>query len=268
VGFKLILLRVDQWFFFALLLVKEMPRGTRLGPNASIQETLEKLKRSTQKLERMSAKMGKQGGDPDLARQVSKEITVAKEHCTTLLKFFKKQTSEEDKAVMKKYTQQFETELERFLQVSKVCEQMTAQANTSQHNSSGGYQAEDFGAQQAVRQNREADLQEQALDIRFLELDDQEVERRAQDVDNVYRDITTVNEIFKDFLLLVNEQQETLDMIEDNIIETKDHTEAGADQLLKAEALQKKARKKSCCVIMLLVIVLTGTVLGVLFATK
>jgi len=77
----------------------------------------------------------------------------------------------------------------------------------------------------------------------------------------IERDASELLDMYKDLQSLVNSQQEGLDTITDNVIETKSETADALTQLQSAEKLQRGARKKQCCLLFIIVIVLA--VIGV-----
>lgn len=75
-------------------------------------------------------------------------------------------------------------------------------------------------------------------------------------------------DMWKDLQTLVDEQQVHIDVIEQNIVETKDKVEKGHLELEQAENYQTKARKKACCSALIIVIILAIVVVVVLVLKK
>ena len=69
------------------------------------------------------------------------------------------------------------------------------------------------------------------------------IEQREEEIRSVVQSITELSEIFKDLSQIVVEQGTVLDRIDYNIENTVVKTEAGLQQLQKAETYQKKNRK-------------------------
>lgn len=92
-----------------------------------------------------------------------------------------------------------------------------------------------------------------------------EIEERHQDILALEQQIHEVFELFKDLATLVDQQQESLDVIENRVRNAKHHAEKGELEIIKAEKYQSKARKRKCCLVIILIIVLAvilGPVLG------
>ena len=77
------------------------------------------------------------------------------------------------------------------------------------------------------------------------------IEQREEEIRSVVQSITDLADIFKDLSQIVVEQGTVLDQIDYNIEQTVVKTEAGLQQLQKAETYQKKNRK------MLIIVVLS-----------
>jgi t-SNARE complex subunit (syntaxin) len=63
---------------------------------------------------------------------------------------------------------------------------------------------------------------------------------------------------------MVHEQGQTLDIISDNVTQTRDDTRNADQQLRTASRHQKSARGKACCLLLILVIVLTVVLVAAL----
>jgi len=85
--------------------------------------------------------------------------------------------------------------------------------------------------------------------IQFLEYDQEEIQRRTKEIRLIESEVSEVAEMYRDMHLLVNEQQESIDMIDQHVTSTKDKVENAAQQLTDAEDYQKKARKRKCCLL-------------------
>ena len=69
-----------------------------------------------------------------------------------------------------------------------------------------------------------------------------EIEERHARMLKIEQGVKEVQELFNDLALLVDMQQETLDIIEENIKKTATYTEQGRVNIQKAEEYGKKAR--------------------------
>ena len=89
------------------------------------------------------------------------------------------------------------------------------------------------------------------------------VEREAE-IRNIEQGVTELNELFRDVAHIVTEQGEQLDIIEQNVDNTRTDT-SGADRELRAAAkYQRNARSKACVLLLILAVVVTIIILAVL----
>jgi syntaxin 7 len=230
--------------------------GVLLGRNAELGENLQNLTKRNSKLERMLAKIGTKADTPESRAKMTKERNEIKKLCKTLMVSLK-QNQGGDKQVLDKLTNQFQAELEKFTKVSKAIEQREKEVVIAiEHN----HEQEEYGGSPGL--GAQGQLMEQDIDAHLLEYDVNELQRRQEGIQAIAQDVQEVSEMFKDLQLLVNEQQETLDVIENNILGTKDKTEDGYNELRQAEVNQKKARKKQCCMLFLVLGVVCAIVFG------
>jgi len=87
-----------------------------------------------------------------------------------------------------------------------------------------------------------------------------DIEERHQEILALERQVLEVFELFKDLATLVDLQQESLDVIETRIQNSRAYVESGEKELKQAEEYQRKSRKKQCiilaCVVVVLVVIL------------
>lgn len=83
-----------------------------------------------------------------------------------------------------------------------------------------------------------------------------DLQSRNNDIKKLEESIIHLHQLFVDMQILVESQGELLNNIEYNVVETKDKTGAGLQELVQARAHQKSAHKKKCCFISLLVVLL------------
>jgi len=91
-----------------------------------------------------------------------------------------------------------------------------------------------------------------------------EIESRTEGMQRIYESVEELRSMWQELNFLINEQQEYLDSIENNVLQTKDYVEKGVENLRSAEKHQKKARKFKFCImcICLLVLMMVLVVLG------
>jgi len=127
--------------------------------------------------------------------------------------------------------------------------------SASAQSSAGGQQQ-----QQQQLQQQEPRLAEQS------EVDFQEtlIIERESEIRNIEQSVGELNELFRDVAHMVHEQGQTLDIISDNVTQTRDDTRNADQQLRTASRHQKSARGKACCLLLILVIVLTVVLVAAL----
>ena len=81
------------------------------------------------------------------------------------------------------------------------------------------------------RDDASAPLLDQDVDVQFQRFDAQEIQRRNRVIQEIERDVRDLNEMFRDLHTLVESQQEQFDDIERNIVEAKEQTVSGAQEL-------------------------------------
>lgn len=79
-----------------------------------------------------------------------------------------------------------------------------------------------------------------------IECIEEEIRLRQQAIEKILCDVKEINAVFKDILLIVRRQDESLRKIEKSLENTKRNMEAGLKELKKAEKIQKK-QFSSCC---------------------
>lgn len=97
--------------------------------------------------------------------------------------------------------------------------------------------------QMALAEQSDVDFQEQLI-----------IERE-EEIREIERGIGELNEIFRDLGTIVTEQGTMIDRIEENVMNVRDHTEAGHRELRGANRWQKGARRRACCLMLILGVV-------------
>ena len=107
------------------------------------------------------------------------------------------------------------------------------------------------------------------MDVENAEQTLRDLEERHNDIINIEKSVTQVNQLFKDMNLLISTQGETLVSIEDNIERTNVHVEDGNKQLAQANVSRKRARRKKFCIcgILLIVAAVVGAVIAISIVT-
>lgn len=123
------------------------------------------------------------------------------------------------------------------------------------------------GGPQSPDQHQKQQQQLQAQQPRLAdqsEVDFQEslIIERESEIRNIEQSVGELNELFRDVAHMVHEQGQSLDIISDNVTQTRDDTQNADQQLRTASRHQKSARGKACCLLLILVIVLTVVILA------
>lgn len=87
------------------------------------------------------------------------------------------------------------------------------------------------------------------------------VEREAE-IRNIEQGVTELNELFRDVAHIVSEQGEQLDVISNNVENTRNDTSGAALELGSAARYQRNARSKACCLLLILAVILTVVILA------
>ena len=87
------------------------------------------------------------------------------------------------------------------------------------------------------------------------------VEREAE-IRNIEQSVGELNELFRDVAHMVHEQGASLDVIDGNVVQTRDDTREADGQLRTASRHQRAARGTACCLLVILVVVLTIIILA------
>lgn len=132
-----------------------------------------------------------------------------------------------------------------------------ARAALEEEHAHAGEDGGQVGQQQSQEQLRlasqdEVDFQESLI-----------VEREAE-IRNIEQGVTELNELFRDVAHIVTEQGTVLDIIEQNVDNTRTDTR-GADQELRSAArYQRNARSKACILLVIVAVIVTIILLAVL----
>ncbi|GAA6041075.1 hypothetical protein JCM8097_004707 [Rhodosporidiobolus ruineniae] len=97
-----------------------------------------------------------------------------------------------------------------------------------------------------------------------LDFQEQLIQEREGEIEQIEQGITELNQIFKDLGQIVGEQQSMIDNIETNVISVASDTRGAATQLTQAHAYQRKAGRRMFCLLLVFLLVLTVVLLAVL----
>lgn len=118
-----------------------------------------------------------------------------------------------------------------------------------------GEEGGQIGQQQSQEQLRLASQDE-------VDFQDSLIVEREAEIRNIEQGVTELNELFRDVAHIVTEQGAQLDIIDENVQNTRTDTR-GADQELRSAArYQRNARSKACILLLILAVVLTIIILA------
>jgi len=242
--------------------------GRTMGQNAELAEMIENLKRKNNQLERTAAKLGTAAETSDMRDRVAQLRAEGKKLCEQIIAAFKSNNQRGgDREVVKRLGSDFQKALEKFTQINQDIERTEEQIVRKMSQAGAGQQQQESPQyQQQPSQQWSAEEQDIATQLQVYDLE--AIRLRTDGIKKIERDVNELHEIYRDLKLLVDEQQESLDTIEQNVTDARGQVENGQEQLLQAEEYQKKARKKQCCLLFIVLIVLAAIVLGVYYATK
>ncbi|GJN89007.1 hypothetical protein Rhopal_001978-T1 [Rhodotorula paludigena] len=97
-----------------------------------------------------------------------------------------------------------------------------------------------------------------------IEFQEQLIQEREGEIEQIEQGITELNQIFKDLGQIVGEQQSMIDNIETNVISVARDTHGASTQLTEAHAYQRKAGRRMFCLLLVFLLVLAVVLLAVL----
>jgi len=238
-----------------------------LGKNAEIQDLIQNLAKRNTKLERMCAKLGTRAEASDDPAKIHQD----RAECVNLIKQAHnamKENKNGDREVMEKLKRQFDSEVKKF---HEICHQMEEKEKVIKAALSQEEAREDETTPLTYGQPSSSAPQQQKsieVDTEFIRYHDQDVATRHAKLVQIERDTQEILDVYKDLKSIVEVQQESIDVIDNNIQDVKLKTQAGLGQLIDAESSQKKARKRKCCMLFCVVILLVVVVALLLFFSK
>ncbi|CAK1363068.1 hypothetical protein CB0940_04808 [Cercospora beticola] len=165
-----------------------------------------------------------------------------------------------------KLATEFRASLEEFqtLQRSALEKQRASQSAAKAALDSEGVTSP--GGTQLTGQQQQLQQQEQLRLADQNEVDFQEslIIERESEIRNIESSVSELNELFRDVATMIHDQGGQLDIISENVTQTRDDTRNADQQLRTAARHQKSARGKACCLLIILAIVLAVVLLAVL----
>mmetsp|Transcript_6534 Transcript_6534/g.6426 ORF Transcript_6534/g.6426 Transcript_6534/m.6426 type:complete len:300 (-) Transcript_6534:1317-2216(-) len=121
--------------------------------------------------------------------------------------------------------------------------------------------------------NLQPQLQQMQMQIDYEPINAEEleqqsllVEEREREIHQISQDISEINDIFLNLHDIVNEQQFSIDNIEDNILRYSGDVHGASNELRKAERYQRRSGGRMfCCLLILLGVVGSVILIGIIF---
>ncbi|KCV67277.1 hypothetical protein H696_06299 [Fonticula alba] len=127
----------------------------------------------------------------------------------------------------------------------------------------GGPSTDEFTESSALMSQQQ--LEQAAVLDNDITHHEESIRERQTAIEDIEANIRAVNDIFRDLNQLVQDQGETIDTIETNIVRVEENASAGRVEISQANSYQKSSRNKLCIILGIFVIVLVVLVLVAVF---
>lgn len=155
-----------------------------------------------------------------------------------------------------KYQKKFES-----LQQTTVAKYGKPSAETGDEDSS---ERSEVAPEQNIQQQVQIDYE--PINAEELEQQTLLIEEREREIHQITQDISEINDIFLNLHEIVNEQQFSIDNIEDNILRYSGDVHGASNELRKAERYQKRSGGRMfCCLAILLGVMGIIILIGIIF---
>ena len=132
-----------------------------------------------------------------------------------------------------------------------------AKAALEGQDGEGASATTDAGQQQLLQQEQPRLANQDEVDFQ-----ESLIIERENEIRNIEQSVGELNELFRDVAHMVHDQGKSLDVIGENVTQTRDDTREADGQLRTASRHQRAARGKACCLLVILVVVLTIIILA------
>lgn len=230
--------------------------------SSTIGSNIQKITQNVSQIQRLVSSIGTAQDSPETRDRVH-QLThytnqLAKETNADLKSFAHLHVPPSDQSKWKmqrdRYTEEFSNALTNFQTTQRTAAEKEkasvarARAHSSTRSPYDDEHQEDF-SNRGFSQTKQILQMEEDVDLEMIK-------ERENAIKQLEKDITDVNQIFKDLGMLVHEQGDMLDSIEANVETAQIQVHEGNKQLASAATYQSKARRKKCiCVIILLVVI-------------
>jgi t-SNARE complex subunit (syntaxin) len=96
-----------------------------------------------------------------------------------------------------------------------------------------------------------------------VEFQESLIVQREEEIRDIERGITELNDIFRDLGTMVTAQGESLDVVENNVMGVRQDHKAADRELRQAAKYQRSARNRMCMLLLILGVVLTAVLLAI-----
>lgn len=161
-----------------------------------------------------------------------------------------------------KLNQEFKASLQEFQNLQRQALEKQRASATAARTALEDNPTSPSGGQQQQQQQQLQAQQPRLADQSEVDFQESLIIERESEIRNIEQSVGELNELFRDVAHMVHEQGQSLDIISDNVTQTRDDTQNADQQLRTASRHQKSARGKACCLLLILVIVLTVVILA------
>ena len=105
--------------------------------------------------------------------------------------------------------------------------------------------------------HRQLQTQIEGIPDSELEFQEQLIQEREGEIEQIEQGISELNQIFKDLGQIVTEQGSMIDNIEQNVFHVTQDTRNASEQLVEAHASQRRAGRRAFCLLMILLVVVS-----------
>ncbi|KAI5819352.1 syntaxin [Pyronema omphalodes] len=242
----------------------------------SLSSRLFTLTSNITQLNRNLSLLGTKKDSLDLRRRITEVLDQTREGFKDVTDGVKRIKNWEDPSPQMKFTQgKLETQLTaaladfqkvQRLSVEKTRQYVAATKRMIHEEDPGRYMDEPSSAE---GQEQVPLVQQQTQQAALANQDEVEFQetliiQREEEIRDIERGIMELNDIFRDLGTMVTAQGESLDVIENNIMEVRQEHRAADQELRQAAKYQRNARNRMCMLLLILGVVLTVVLLAIL----
>ncbi|CAF0877041.1 unnamed protein product [Brachionus calyciflorus] len=243
----------------------------------SLRTSIQKLNQSINQIENLSNQIGTSRDSNDLRKKLADVQHSAKEIAQNAQKNLKELNSNpinngsEFKIQKERLTDELVKVFKKFQQVAETSLRKEKQFELPEQSASRGgnvtFQNEIEEANFGLGRSTNYEQEQRNIQIK-RDQDLQLVKDRENQIHQLESDIIDLNSMFKDLAIIVNDQQETIDAIENNINNAELSVINAKDELSEAVKSKSKARMKKIYLSIILLIIILVIVVIVVVSLK